>query len=111
MNIDSLTIGEVKQIRALLGNVEATQSEPVNHGFCIAVLDRGFVYVGDVVTDGRFVKITNARNLRRWGTQRGLGQLALEGPLSNTVLDECGDIVAPISELKHIMVSEVTRWN
>lgn len=110
MNIDSLTVGQVKQISSLFQAAPAASVGTVNHGFCIAVLDRGFVYVGNVTTDGRFVCICNAQNIRRWGTTNGLGQLALEGPQENTRLDKCGDICAPVAELKHLMACKETAW-
>lgn len=54
---------------------------------CIVVLDRGFVVVGNVEFRDQYVVITNCSCVRRWGTQRGLGQLATEGPTDNTILD------------------------
>ena len=36
--------------------------------------------------------LTNAYNIRRWGTERGLGELALEGKKENTQLDEVGKV-------------------
>ena len=53
----------------------------------IVVLDHGFVVVGHVEFDGHYIVVTNCRCVRRWGTSKGLGQLAVEGPLPNTVLD------------------------
>jgi hypothetical protein len=108
MDINKLTIGEAKEIVSALGG--GLSSQVVQHGFNIVVLDRGFVYVGEVITDEKFVRITNARNIRRWGTERGLGQLALNGPQENTKLDNCGDICAPIGELKHLMRCEEEKW-
>lgn len=111
MNTDSLTIGQAKEIAAQFsGLVKQPTNDTIENGYCIAVLDRGFVYVGNVTTDSRFVRITDAQNIRRWGTSRGLGQLALEGPQAETKLDKCGDICAPITELKHLMVCEVAVW-
>ena len=53
----------------------------------IVVCDRGFVLVGRVNVRDHYVTITNANCVRVWGTTRGLGQLAMEGPTSKTVLD------------------------
>lgn len=71
-------------------------------GTQIVVLDRGFVYVGKVAVEGDFVTITNARNIRKWGTSRGLGEL-VNGPTSNTVLDEVGTVVAPVRAVIHFI--------
>lgn len=83
----------VKLIEMLVGNKpEPTQQQPT--GQHIVVLDRGFVYVGDITIDAEWVRITNARNIRVWGTTDGLGQLR-NGPTKETKLDACGEVLAP----------------
>ena len=84
--------------------------------YAIAVLDRGFVYVGlvdiymsDLGTE--WIVIRDARNIRRWGTTRGLGQLALEGPTSATTLDPVGVVRAPARSLVSILETEERLWN
>jgi hypothetical protein len=62
----------------------------------IFVLDRGWVIVGRkrptcVGDDALFVVLDDCAVVRRWGTSKGLGQLAAEGPLHNTVLDKLED--------------------
>lgn len=57
----------------------------------IVILDRGWVVVGDVAKNGNELNITNCSVIRVWGTDKGLGQLALTGPTSKTILDPCGD--------------------
>jgi hypothetical protein len=56
-------------------------------GLKILVLNRGWVVVGDVTHNGAWVTVTNGAVVRRWGTQHGLGELAAQGPLANTILD------------------------
>ena len=68
----------------------------------IVVLDRGFVYVGDVTIDGYFLRITNAKNIRYWGTKNGLGELR-NGPRPETKLDEIGEVLAPMRALIHLV--------
>ena len=53
----------------------------------IAVLERGFVYVGRFENDGSTVTIRSARAIIRWGTSAHLGELQ-NGPLENTKLGE-----------------------
>ena len=60
----------------------------------ILVADRGFVWVGKVTREKDYHRIDNCRNIRKWGTEKGLGQLK-DGPLSNTVLDDCGTVLVP----------------
>ena len=75
----------------------------------IAVLDRGFVYVGEVTVDGEFVTIAQARNIRRWGTTKGLGQLAESGPTATTVLDSAGEVTVPLKAVIHL-IKCATSW-
>ena len=83
----------------------------VLEGHGIAVLDRGFVYVGEIEISDEWVVIKNARNIRIWGTMRGLGQLALEGPTDKTKLDDVGTVRAPKKALIHIIDTEASKWN
>ena len=53
----------------------------------IAVLNRAWVVVGDYYQDGQTAGIRRGYVVRRWGTTMGLGELAMNGPTSSTVLD------------------------
>ena len=48
----------------------------------LAVVDNGFVYVGHILRDGDYYVITKGFNVRKAGTTKGFGQLAIEGPLN-----------------------------
>jgi hypothetical protein len=76
----------------------------------IALLDNGFVYVGLVSIADNMVVIHHARNIRVWGTTRGLGQIALEGPTAETVLDKTGNVIAPYHALNHLMDVTLDKW-
>ena len=76
----------------------------------IAVLDRGFVYVGTCALEGDMLTITDARCIRRWGTTAGLGQLALSGPTANTKLENAGTVRAPVRSLIHLIDSDPALW-
>lgn len=58
----------------------------------IVILHRGFVYVGRFYQDGPNCTLRDAKNVRRWGTKKGLGELAERGPLQDTILDDCGTV-------------------
>lgn len=75
----------------------------------IVVLDRGFVYVGEVAITADQIVITKARNVRRWGTIGGLGQLALKGPTENTKLDQVGTVIASARSVNH-MIPCLGNW-
>lgn len=55
----------------------------------IVIAQRGWVFVGDVSRYQNEVVVENAAVVRKWGTTRGLGQLAQEGPTAKTQLDPC----------------------
>jgi hypothetical protein len=69
----------------------------------IVVLDRGFIYHGNVSINGDMMTIERARNIRRWGTTAGLGQLAKDGPTAVTVLDNVGTVTAPMRAVIHLI--------
>lgn len=90
--------------------VRADSVSPPSGPIKIVVLDRGFVYVGYTEIDGDFVKITRAKNIRYWGTTKGLGEL-VNGPLKDTKLDAVGTVSAPLRALISLIDVEQTKWN
>lgn len=58
----------------------------------IVIAERGWVYVGITRRDGDQVVMEDCRNIRRWGTTKGLGELAQNGPTNDTVLDHYGTV-------------------
>jgi hypothetical protein len=58
----------------------------------IVVLQRGHVAVGRFSKDGDMCKLTGASIIRYWGTTKGLGEIAYNGPTVKTKLDKCSDI-------------------
>lgn len=89
--------------------VRADSVSPPSGPIKIVVLDRGFVYVGHTEIDGDFVKITRAKNIRCWGTTKGLGEL-VNGPLKDTKLDSVGTVSAPLRALISLIDVEQKAW-
>jgi hypothetical protein len=56
----------------------------------IVVITAGWVVMGMVEEKADRVLITEASVVRSWGTTAGLGEIALNGPTPNTVLDPAG---------------------
>ncbi len=121
MNIDDMTIAAArkavedgKAIEAALGNKPTATAPASNgieqHGLQIVILDRGWVFVGDVTTDANWVRIANAKCVRIWGTTKGLGELAASGPLPGTKLDDAGSVRAPLAALKGLIACEAASW-
>lgn len=79
-------------------------------GYAIAVVNRGFVYVGAVEVDEKWCVVRDACNIRYWGTKNGLGELALKGPLEETKLDACGTVRIPLHSLVHLLDTETEKW-
>lgn len=71
-------------------------------GQMIVVVDNGFVYHGEVTIDDDFCLISGAKNIRVWGTKKGLGELR-NGPLKETVLDDCGEVLVPKGRVCHFI--------
>lgn len=59
----------------------------------IVILQRGWVMVGRFERNGSDCKLHNASVIRSWGTTKGIGELAGNGPNSNTKLDPCNGVV------------------
>ena len=108
MEIDKLTLGEIKEIAKLMGI--GNQSKQRDYGYAVVVADRGFVYVGNVVVNNSFATITDGQNIRSWGTKKGLGELVNEGPQKDTVLDNCGELDIPMGAVISIHKTDKTLW-
>ena len=102
MKPETIMIDDVKYVRA--------DAVPAPEGDVkIAVLDRGFVYVGRVKVDADFLVISNAKNIRIWGTSKGLGEL-VSGPLKGTKLDQVGTVRAPLRAVISLIDVVESKW-
>lgn len=97
----TIKIDNVEYIRA-----DAVQSDsPVQ----IVVLDRGFVYVGRPERQDDMLVIRNAKNIRVWGTTKGLGEL-VNGPTSKTQIDHAGTVRAPMRAVIALIDVSESKW-
>ena len=64
-------------------------------GWHIVVVDSGFVFCGDCVNDGTTLVLTNVKQLRQWGTSKGLGEL-VSGPTKKTIMDPIPSVIVPL---------------
>ena len=58
----------------------------------IIIGQAGWVWVGHYERNGDTILIRDARCIRRWGTTRGLAQLANDGPQPETKLEPACDV-------------------
>ena len=97
------------------GRRYVAEKSPTPGTLKIVVFPRGWVVVGNVeyVYDDdspSSIRLTNASVIRLWGTTKGLGEIALGGPTSKTVLDPCGTVTAPVSSIILIIDCEESKW-
>ena len=86
------------------------EKQCVLRGKAIVVVDRGFVYVGDVEIAGDWCNVTQAKNIRFWGTTEGLGELALKGPQKDTKLDMVGIVRIPMRSVISVIDTSGELW-
>lgn len=82
----TIKIDEVEYIRA-------SEVAEVAGDIKIVVLQRGWAMVGKFERTGSDCKLHNASVIRRWGTTKGLGEIALGGPSKDTKLDKTHGVV------------------
>lgn len=99
---ESIKIDDVEYIRA-------DKQKAFDGDIKIVVADRGFVYVGVVDESESFVTLRNAKNIRVWGTTKGLGEL-VNGPLANTILDSVGTVRIPMRAVISLIDVEQSKW-
>ena len=76
----------------------------------ICVLHRGWVLVGGYSRQGDFITLENPYVIRRWGTTKGLGEIAIEGPKSGTLLDKELECEFHIAQCIRTIKCEVSEW-
>ena len=76
----------------------------------IAVLNRGWIVVGKVSEVNTKTTIQDASIIRNWGTRKGLGELAEQGKLPNTVLDSCPDVTVETCNIILLMNCNQSKW-
>lgn len=87
------------------------ESKPGTHqGWRIVVVDRGWVLVGNCTDHGNHVRVSNARCIRTWGTDRGLGQL-ITGPTRETKHDWMGEVDVPMRAVIFTLTVAVDAWD
>ena len=85
--------------------------ESIKSDVKIVILQRGWVMVGYYKRDGENCELHNAAVIRNWGTKKGLGELAKDGPQANTILDPTNGVVE-FHRLTEIAVvsCEKSKW-
>lgn len=83
---ESIRIDEVEYVR------KDSLNNTITGNIKIVILQRGWVMVGYFERNGNDCKLSKASVIRKWGTTKGLGEIA-KGPLKDTILDKCYGVV------------------
>lgn len=106
-----MELKELVEIVQYLQPKKTKQKVIVDGGIRICILQRGWVVVGKYSQIGSECKLTDANVIRVWGTTKGLGELAINGPIpEKTKLDPCPDVY--FHELVGVfqMQCEASKW-
>lgn len=77
----------------------------------IVVMRDGNIVVGTVSKSDSFaLYLVNTSVIRTWGTEHGLGQLAIEGKQKATVLDACGSVTIPKQSIVFMINCTHPSW-
>jgi hypothetical protein len=108
MNIEKLK--QAIEVTRLLEGGEESGCVCPNGEVCIVILQRGWVYVGKFYQDGANCRLEEAKNVRNWGTTKGLGEIALNGPTDKTVLDDSPTVKFHELTVVASLVCEAKKW-
>lgn len=107
LNVNEIEVNGVVYIR----KDAIPQNKPFNGDIKIVVLQRGWIYIGRFEKNGNDCKLTNAYNIRSWGTTKGLAEL-VHGPTNSTKLDKCeGEVCFDWLTVIHTITVNKEKWN
>ncbi len=113
--LEGQDIDALKRALTLIGEPVTEVSQPPVEAdgsqVKIVVLQRGWVVVGLYSHTATEATLENAATIRVWGTTKGLGELALDGPTSSTKLDKAGTIhFERLTTVLIIDVKDSNKW-
>lgn len=101
---------EVKELENQINIEKSSTSYAINHGCCIVILDKGFMYIGELITDDKFLTILKPQNIRQYTSGKGLLWHAKHGSKDMVLDGYDGILKAPYSELKHFIPTDKHLW-
>jgi hypothetical protein len=105
--------GEAKMsnCNVIVNGIEYAPTAPTGDDVRIVILQRGWVMVGYYKREGDSCSLTKASVIRNWGTTKGLGEIAADGPKKDTKLDPTNGLVEfhRLTEVATIRC-EVSKW-
>ncbi len=79
----------------------------------IVVQDRGHVSIARLKLHDKLEfhwHFLTERTIRKWGTARGLNQLAEQGPTKDTILDDPAEVIVPFRWIGKIILVNEAKW-
>ena len=111
MDISEMKLSDVMNLVEAFKGKGSKSKAPKDMGTRIVILQRGWVVVGNYVQTGQYVTLSKAAVVRKWGTTKGLPELAAKGPLSDPVLEKGPDIrFHALTEIASIACNEAA-WS
>ena len=107
---------KIEQDKVTINGVEYVKISAVpdvtllNSNIQIVILQRGWVMIGRFKQEGEQCTLDQAAVIRQWGTKKGLGELAAEGPKAATILDPCGHVEFHILTVVARIASREDLW-
>ena len=102
--LDTLTINGLEYVRK---DCLSVPSGPIK----IVILQRGWVMVGKFSQVNSQCRLDHAAVIRRWGTTKGLGEIADGGPTKNTVLDKTPPVEFHEMTVIATIQCRAEKWN
>lgn len=108
MNIEDLTVREVRELLAVFGQRAPTEGHLWAGQKVLVVLPHGFIYFGVLREQAGHLLLCDASNLRYWEKRdSGLGGFVAEGPRDGDRVDRMpGDVLVN----SHISMMRITKW-
>ena len=96
MNIDDLTVGQLREIKAMACAPKAKTKKAAPKGRAIIVADRGWIFAGDMsITDDGYLRLDNAIHVFKW-TSIGFAKMIQEWRSSNVDLRPVDPVELPL---------------
>ena len=94
------------------GKTYVLETDETQMPYQIVVIEGRWNVVGYVKTlPNKSIVITEAKVIRYWGTTKGLGELAFNGPTSKTILDVYGTVRVPSYAILMLIDTVSDKWN
>lgn len=99
MNLDELTVAQVKEIAALASGIgcspKVSKTKPLEEKRVVVVVDRGWIFAGDQSTTGDgYIKLTNAVHVFRWESM-GFAKMIADWKNTKVDLRKVADVELP----------------